>query len=245
MTYKYRPCDFTRYGAYEELETCPGDVNVPDEDGQTPLYCATSDNRLDYVKYLIEQRGANVEERNQGGWAPLHVAAWYGHLDCLIYLVQKGADVNAPIDLYSSPELSRTALTLAASKGHVECAKHLIEKGALVNASQGASFLDAILNSDANMIALLLSNGADPFEVVDNIEYDELSYIVTLKVPHDYNKRRLQREGYLVVIAMRTFKERQAIQAMMSMKTHKRLGRNSPLKMLPTELIHHLHSYFV
>ena len=53
------------------------------------------DNFLNAVKYLVEQQGADVNQRDSWGYTPLHYAAVRGGNDLIRYLVEKGADVKA------------------------------------------------------------------------------------------------------------------------------------------------------
>ena len=47
------------------------------------------------VKYLVEELGADVNMRDDGGYTPLHHAAARGDNEMILYLVSKGADVKA------------------------------------------------------------------------------------------------------------------------------------------------------
>jgi len=47
------------------------------------------------VKYLVEEMGADVNLRDDGGYTPLHHAAARGDNAVILYLVSKGADVKA------------------------------------------------------------------------------------------------------------------------------------------------------
>ena len=58
-------------------------------------------------------------------------AAWFGHIDVMRILIDKGADVNA------KNKNGATALILAADKGNAEIVSFLIDKGADVNAKDG------------------------------------------------------------------------------------------------------------
>ena len=46
------------------------------------------------VEYLVEELGADVNVRDQDGYAPLHDAAARGDNEMILYLVSKGADVT-------------------------------------------------------------------------------------------------------------------------------------------------------
>ena len=47
------------------------------------------------VKYLIEELGADANQRDDEGYTPLHNAASRGDVEMIRYLVEHGADVTA------------------------------------------------------------------------------------------------------------------------------------------------------
>ena len=59
---------------------------------------------LPAVKYLVEELGFDVNARDDGGFTPLHFAAARGDHELILWLVEKGADVQA---------VSRTGYTTA------------------------------------------------------------------------------------------------------------------------------------
>ena len=66
-----------------------GNVEAKDKYENTPLICASENDNLDVVKYLVEQCHANVEAKNIDGYTPLIRASWNGHLDVVKYLVEQ------------------------------------------------------------------------------------------------------------------------------------------------------------
>ena len=44
---------------------------------------------LAMVKYLVEKHGCDPLEKDDQGNTPLHVAAWSGSLDILVYLIEE------------------------------------------------------------------------------------------------------------------------------------------------------------
>ena len=76
---------------------------------------------LETVKKLI-QKGANVHACDDEA---LRMAAWYGDLDIVKYLVgEAGANIHAMDD---------SALCLAALSGHLETVKYLVSNGANIH----------------------------------------------------------------------------------------------------------------
>ena len=53
------------------------------------------DGWIPSVKFLIEELGVDVNSRDHNGYTPLHHAAARGDNDMIMYLMSKGADINA------------------------------------------------------------------------------------------------------------------------------------------------------
>jgi ankyrin repeat protein len=201
------------------------DLNKTDVCGQGLIHTVALQGNLDCLQYLVEN-GADVNKFDNDGEGPIHLAVRCGHFDCLKFLVEKGADVNA-VEKCHNRNKDRTVLTLAVFNGHLDCVKYLIEQGASIHGSPKVeSALEATKwrADNEHMAKWLLSNGADPFNDITLSEDDNSS---------------------IIFLARKTFKQRQAISAMMSVKIHPRLGQNSILKMLPVDIIHRLHNYVV
>ena len=89
----------------------------------TALMRAIENNDTAAVRKLIEQ-GANVDELEPNGDAPLVMAAYLGHAEIVRLLLDAGADVKA-VD----PGMKATALHAAAYAGRTEAAKLLVAGG--------------------------------------------------------------------------------------------------------------------
>jgi ankyrin repeat protein len=148
---------------------------------------AAEEGNWDVVKVLVE-KGADVkvktdvqtiEEfgykdddielppstyREGGGLTVLHYAARDGRLDMVKLLVQKGADVNAQMDMDQMMG-GETVLHYAVCSGSVEVVKFLVEAGARVEVKDtygSTSFRTAVVCCYRDIIAFLLEQGADP-----------------------------------------------------------------------------------
>jgi len=99
------------------------DVNVPDVDGRTPLFIASSKNNLMIVMELIKA-GADVNLAMDDGTTPLHIAVKYGYEGCAAVLIQAGADVHRRTDM------GKTPIKLAMFTKHEGIVKLLRQLGA-------------------------------------------------------------------------------------------------------------------
>ncbi len=127
------------------------------------LCCATEMGQLDIMKFLVETKGADVNSelyRVKSGWDfPVDLAAAKGHVECLKYLIEKGAHLSS-----REVEMKHDPLTKAVQSGQVECVKLLVEAGADVNPvrRRGPTPLMAALEAkQVECVKLLIANGAD------------------------------------------------------------------------------------
>lgn len=61
-------------------------LNVFDAEGQTALHQSCQLGNLELVKLLV-RFGADVRLANRDGWSAVHIAAFGGHTDILLYLM--------------------------------------------------------------------------------------------------------------------------------------------------------------
>ena len=91
-----------------------------DENGYSELHQAVIDNDYNRVRLLV--RIMYVDERDNDGNTPLHLAARYGHTKCVLILLEDGkADMS--IVNYDG----KTALDLAKQYGHEDCERAIRE----------------------------------------------------------------------------------------------------------------------
>ncbi|XP_023563747.1 protein phosphatase 1 regulatory subunit 12C [Octodon degus] len=96
---------------------------------------ACIDENLEVVRFLVEQ-GATVNQADNEGWTPLHVAASCGYLDIARYLLSHGANIAAvnsdgdlPLDLAESDAVEGLLKAEIARRGvDVEAAKRAEEE---------------------------------------------------------------------------------------------------------------------
>jgi len=90
--------------------------------------------------------------------AAIHFAAKEGHLECLDYLIKKGAQVNMAGQYYNTP------LHLAARQGHLDCVNSLLQHGG--NVKKRERYQQTPLHSAAwmckiDVMKVLIDKGAD------------------------------------------------------------------------------------
>lgn len=124
-------------------------LNSQDEDGETILIRVSRMNRLDVVKFLIEECKVDVNHQDSEGQKAFHVA---NSEEIQIYLLQHGTEVH-PIMLH-----------FAASDNHFLVVQAMIDMRFDVNFKnpQGDTALALCMstNGSEEMITLLKNNGA-------------------------------------------------------------------------------------
>jgi ankyrin repeat protein len=102
------------------------DVNQSDLDGNTPLICATKENRPHLVSLLL-QNGANVHSETEGIYrdTALSWGVFLGHLQCVQLLLLNGANIHMQT-IYKGKSL----LMWAYLQSHYMMFEFLLEQGA-------------------------------------------------------------------------------------------------------------------
>lgn len=143
----------------QTLERFPLWMNARDGTGWGPLHWASFIGREDIVRWLL-QKGAQLSNPEDKVSA-LHVAAAWGKRECLLELLDQGADVNARdprgwtpafwcaftgrvkllelllkrgADVQARDDQGRTALHVAAEQGHLGAVAALVGAGGSVTA---------------------------------------------------------------------------------------------------------------
>ena len=130
------------------------------------VFEAAALGRTARVRELLDENQSPVNEYGDDGFHPVGLAAFFGHLDTVRLLLERGADVNQ----LSRNEHVQTAVIHAAAaaegKGEetrYELVKVALEHGADPNLEQGGGFraIDAARqNGDKRIEQLLLDHGA-------------------------------------------------------------------------------------
>lgn len=138
------------------------DLGAPED-----LFDAAAIGDVDRARALLDADPDLVDARAGDGFAPLHLAAWFGHPKVAELLLAKGADVEA----VATNGSGLRPLHSAAAGGHEVIAHLLLDRGADIEAVQGAgvrAIHSAAHRGDLGMVRLLLDRGADPSVATDD-----------------------------------------------------------------------------
>jgi ankyrin repeat protein len=106
--------------------------------------------------------GGAIDQPNDEGRRPLHEAAFFGHIDMVRFLLECGAEINAPILPFG-----HTALYLAAQQSHYDVVQCLISSGARLDVADrlmGTSLLHiAAAKNDMRLAGILIAAGVNVF----------------------------------------------------------------------------------
>jgi len=127
------------------------------------LFEAAALGRLDLVRKSVDRNPQSVNARSHDGFTPLHLAAFFGHVPVMEYLLQKGAEVDA-ISTNRAFALGSTPLHSAVAARRLEAARRLIATGASLNAKDSADatpLYAAAAGGNLDMVRLLVESGAN------------------------------------------------------------------------------------
>jgi ankyrin repeat protein len=134
---------------------------ILDQGVQPNLFEAAAAGLLDDVERLLEENPKLVTERSHDGWTPLHLAAFFGHLD----LVRMLLDAGAPMLAISNNNEANLPINAAAAGRRIAVVRLLVERGCPPDArasDQSYTALHLAANSgNEELIEFLLQSGAD------------------------------------------------------------------------------------
>jgi uncharacterized protein len=131
------------------------------------VFEAATVGRTEHVRELIEHEPDLVSGFSPDGFTPLHLAAFFGHVEIARLLIAGGADPEA----VARNPMRVKPLHSAAATRQLEIARLLVGAGADVNEQQERGFTPlhaAAQNGDVELARLLLERGADPELATDD-----------------------------------------------------------------------------
>lgn len=124
------------------------------------IYEAAATGKLQQIMLMLAKDPGLANVYGDDGYQPLHLAAKFGHLDVVNFLLNAGAWVNSA----SVNKLRATPLLSAVAAGHVDVAYRLLDAGADPNARQSGDISPLHIsaqNGQVEMVRLLLDYGAN------------------------------------------------------------------------------------
>jgi ankyrin repeat protein len=117
------------------------------------LLVACQKNDVELVRELLLEEGVNPSHANPAGQSALHISAWWAHVDCLLLLLEQGANVHAANSLTGATPLHGCIQSSKASlvkSRRLQCIDLLLRGGADPNAKDklGKRPLDYLAESD-------------------------------------------------------------------------------------------------
>jgi len=132
-----------------------------------PLHLACNENRVDFVKYLLEKKKLPIDLTDKNGWTALHCACYNGHLELVKYLLSQHANPASLTNDGGSTLFYLVKTDSASSSNPVfcECLDALLQAGVKVNLQNphGETPLHAAcLRGNLSVVEFLLNRNADP-----------------------------------------------------------------------------------
>lgn len=144
------------------------------------VFEAAATGRLVHLISNLAHKPELVNAYSDDGFQPLGLAAYFGKVEAVKYLIKAGAEVNSP----SKNSLGVTPLQSAVAGGHLEITRVLLEAGASPNVRERGGYTPlhtAAQNGDVEVVRSLIFGGAD-VEAVS--EKNEKPLDIALKSGH-------------------------------------------------------------
>ncbi len=148
---------------------------------------ACKNGNLELVRRYIQEEGCSPDDCDSKYWTPLVAAAYHGHDDLVVFLIQQGADLNT-----RDENDGWTPLISAAYKGHSKIVETLLEQGAdqYLRDKKGRNAADLAEKEGHSRIGLLLK-AARKWRVLSDEKIQHFSLDGDLSVTRTFNFRAM------------------------------------------------------
>ncbi len=131
------------------------------------IFTACAAGRTEPVFEQVDGNPSLLASRSPDGWTPLHLAAFFGHVELAKGLINRGAAV----DSRSGNAMENTPLHAAAAGGNLKLLELLLDRGADANARQHGGWTalhSAAQSGNVEITEALLEHGAAANVRADN-----------------------------------------------------------------------------
>lgn len=148
---------------------------------------ACKEGKLELVRRYIQEEGCSPDDSNSKYWTPLVAAAYHGHYDLAVFLIEQGADLNI-----SDEDDGWTPLMCAAYKGRGKIVELLMERGAdqYLRDNKGRTAFDLAEKEGHQGIGRLLK-AARKWQVLSDEKIQHFSLDGDLSVTRTFNFRAM------------------------------------------------------
>ncbi|MGH0121744.1 UNVERIFIED_CONTAM: hypothetical protein FKN15_075160 [Acipenser sinensis] len=146
----------------EILDEDPGQVNIANPDGASPLMIAAVNGQLDVVQLLVDGNADIDKQDSVHGWTALMQATYHGNKDVVKYLLNKGSDVNLRAkNGYTAFDL----VMLLNDPGNCQLVKEILDEDPgqvnIANPDGASPLMIAAVNGQLDVVQLLVDGNAD------------------------------------------------------------------------------------
>jgi ankyrin repeat protein len=145
------------------------------------LTVAAESGQLAMVRFLVEEKGADVDWKGKGKDASLAIAAHKGHDDIVLFLVEKGADLSGLSEKQKADALGDVLISVVkkAKSDDVKEVESLVRRGADVfrmDEDGYTALMHAAIGGHEKIAEFLVSNWAE-MDIDETAEYEKVSVL--------------------------------------------------------------------
>ena len=137
---------------------------------QEDFFLCCTHGTSEKIKQIVQHKTFNIEVKNNNGWTGLIIACFNSHVELAVYLISKGANVNAVNNKGTSVFMYAKTPVIQNFKG-INILEILLDNGAKINHLDkfNKSVLDYVYDlKDEKLLKWLTSKGAKYSREINN-----------------------------------------------------------------------------
>eukprot|EP01112_Ceratiomyxa_fruticulosa_P011415 TRINITY_DN3095_c0_g1_i1.p1 TRINITY_DN3095_c0_g1~~TRINITY_DN3095_c0_g1_i1.p1 ORF type:complete len:883 (+),score=188.59 TRINITY_DN3095_c0_g1_i1:158-2806(+) len=158
----------------EEISEAIKKLSLPPQEDWTILHNVSFGKDLSrYLPYLVKEKGLDINQKNERGETPLHIAILKENFETIQTLLDLGASLQLNTNQGNSP------LYIACERGNLQIVKELITRGADMHGHKyqqhyQTPLMIAVIRNHIHIVKYLLDNGCE------DLEYGDKNYCTPL-----------------------------------------------------------------